>query len=65
MKHKNRGQLLLLQITSLGDKKIESGNGMSQGKCHCNALYVMFCTIWDHFYNLKTVKNTHGGVVLL
>ena len=25
----------------------------------------MFCAIWYHFYNLKNVKNTHGGVLLL
>ena len=25
----------------------------------------MHCTIWDHFSNLKNVKNTHGGVLLL
>ena len=27
--------------------------------------YVMFCAIWCHLYNLKSVKNTHGGVLLL
>ena len=26
---------------------------------------VMFCAIWYHLYNLKNVKNTHGGVSLL
>ena len=26
------------------------------------SLYVMFCAIWCHFYNLKNVKNTIGGV---
>ena len=25
----------------------------------------MCCAIWYHLYNLKTVKNTHGGVLLL
>ena len=25
----------------------------------------MFCAIWYHFYNLKHVKNTHGGMFLL
>ena len=25
----------------------------------------MFCAIWYHLYNLKSVKNTHGGVLLL
>ena len=27
--------------------------------------YVIFCAIWYHLYNLKNVKNTHGGVILL
>ena len=27
--------------------------------------YVMLCAIWYHLYNLKNVKNTHGGVLLL
>ena len=26
---------------------------------------VMFCAIWYRLYNLKNVKNTHGGVLLL
>ena len=25
----------------------------------------MRCTIWYHLYNLKNVKNTYGGVLLL
>ena len=25
----------------------------------------MLCAIWYHMYNLKNVKNTHGGVLLL
>ena len=25
----------------------------------------MRCAIWYHFYHLKSVKNTHGGVLLL
>ena len=28
-------------------------------------IYVMLCVIWYHFYNLKNVENTHGGVLLL
>ena len=27
--------------------------------------YVMRCVIWYHSYNLKNVKNTHGGVLIL
>ena len=26
---------------------------------------VMFCAIWYHLYNLKNVKNTHGGMLFL
>ena len=26
--------------------------------------YMMRCTIWHHLYNLKNVKNTHGGVLI-
>ena len=26
---------------------------------------VMRCAIWYHLYNLKNVKNTHGGVLIL
>ena len=25
----------------------------------------MLCAIWYHLYNLKNVKNTHGGMLLL
>ena len=28
-------------------------------------VYQMFCAIWYHLYNLKNVKNTHGGMSLL
>ena len=28
-------------------------------------LNVMRCAIWYHLYNLKNVKNTHGGVLIL
>ena len=27
--------------------------------------FVMRCAIWYHVYNLKNVKNTHGGLLLL
>ena len=27
--------------------------------------FVMLCAIWYHLYNLKNVKNTHGGVLIL
>ena len=30
-----------------------------------DSLYVMLCVIWYHLYNLRNVKNTHEGVLLL
>ena len=27
--------------------------------------FVVHCPIWYHLYNLKKVKNTHGGVLIL
>ena len=27
--------------------------------------YVVRCAIWYHLYNLKDVKNTRGGVLIL
>ena len=32
---------------------------------HCKLLYVMCCAIWYNLNNLKHVKNTYGGVLLL
>ena len=34
---------------------------LTEKKC----LYVMLSMIWYHLYNLKRVKNTHGGALLL
>ena len=28
-------------------------------------IYVVRCTTWYHLYNLKYVRNTHGGVLIL
>ena len=28
-------------------------------------VFAVRCAIWYHLYNLKNVKNTHGGVLLL
>ena len=30
-----------------------------------SSLYVVRCAIWYHFFNLKNVKNSHGGVLIL
>ena len=34
-------------------------------RCHYFCNNVMRCAIWYGLYNLKNVKNTHGGVLLL
>ena len=39
-------------------------------KCNANSTelfspFVMRCAIWYHLHNLKNVKNTHGGVLIL
>ena len=31
--------------------------------CIAIYLFVVRCAIWYHLYNLKNVKNTHGGVL--
>ena len=28
-------------------------------------VYVVRCAVWYHLYNLKNVKNTYGGVLIL
>ena len=44
----------------------------SAGKCRLGSYlvvsifpFVMRCTIWYHLYNLKNVKNVHGGVLII
>ena len=34
-------------------------------RCKSYITYVMLCAIWYHLYDLKIVKNPHGGVLLL
>ena len=36
-------------------------------QCYCNwkEIFVVRCVIWYHLYNLKNVKNTHWGVLIL
>ena len=33
--------------------------------CKRKSVFVVRYAIWYHFYNLKNVKNTHGGVLIL
>ena len=47
-------------------KKTGSLLGLSTYRSFTNLQYIlMFCAIWYHLYNLKNVKNTHGGVIIL
>ena len=34
-------------------------------KSFITSTYVVICAIWYHLFNLKNVKNTHGGMLLL
>ena len=36
-----------------------------KGNMKAITIYEKFCAIWYHLTNLKNVKNTHGGVLLL
>ena len=38
---------------------------MGQWKTVNKKIFVVLCAIWYHSCNLKNVKNTHGGVLLL
>ena len=44
-----------------------AGNGLTSTShfCQLNDIYVMRCAIWYHLYNLKNLKNTHGGVLFV
>ena len=47
-------------------KKLLENNYQSLNKKPCVIkFYVMHWTIWFHLHNLKNVKNTHGGVLIL
>ena len=47
-------------------KKTGSLLGLSTYRSFTNLRYILlFCAIWYHLYNLKNVKNTHGGVIIL
>ena len=50
-------------IISATTNIIANSTKSSYGKIYV-FLIVMLCAIWFHFYILKNVKNTHGGVLL-
>ena len=39
--------------------------GLRIGRFFLRVVNVMRCAIWYHLYNLKNVKSTHGGALLL
>ena len=47
------------------ENKAFSFNGPSLCNKTPEAINVMHCAIWYHLYNLKNIKNTHGGVLIL
>ena len=62
-------QTLQMKENSIGVILQEALQNFSNQFCfkqHVTASkYVMRCAIWYHWYNLKSVKNTHGGVLIL
>ena len=46
-------------------KILKSGFIPRQGQKYCCNRYVVRCAIWYHLHNLKNVKITHGGVLIL
>ena len=38
-------------------------NGQKYKHVPCQAKYIMLWAIWYHLFNLKNLRNTHGGVL--
>ena len=53
---------LRISCTDIESKATNNANIPNYSEGSCCARCVMLCAIWYHFYNLKNVKNTHGGV---
>ena len=49
---------------TVDQKESKYGQFFPQVSRHSNP-NMMLCAIWYHWSNLKNVKNTHGGVLLL
>ena len=45
--------------------RFRDGNDQGYIVICSSGVIVMRCAIWYHLHNLKNVKNTHGGAVLL
>ena len=56
-------ELLLINLKSI-DQAMQ-GKHYRKIKWTLQLIYVVYCTIWYHLYNLKNVENTHGGVLIL
>ena len=60
MKDSNRNQPFIYKADQIID--------FYYGKFRCQKVrpvVMMLCATWYHLYNLKNVKNIHGGVILL
>ena len=64
-------RVILVQMQQNADQNnSEYGPLFTQWNCllsqaKLSSLDVVLCPIWYHMYDLKNVKNTHGGVLLL
>ena len=63
MKNTHGGVLLLVKLQAYTDFQSEINLNLSEPNSRNS--YVVRCAIWNHLYNLKNVKNTHGRVLLL
>ena len=52
------GNIATTKITTYEWKEIFT---LGTQKLNVSRVYVMRCAIWYHLYNLKNLKNTHGG----
>ena len=57
--------LLVLNEIIFFRKLIQSSSKWIQNLSIRFFSFVVRCTIWCHLYNLKNVKNTHAGVLIL
>ena len=57
-----------VELNSLSNSRMQKFNtilNLTMELCNHTITYVMRCAIWHHLHNLKNVKHTHGGMLLL
>ena len=57
-----------VELNSLSNSRMQKFNtilNLTMELCNHTITYVIGCAIWHHLHNLKNVKHTHGGMLLL